>query len=79
MDSPEWERKGRTNLAATETAQRIAGTTKAWGVQRFGLKYSSGTLSHEKLMNSKSHPTWIGRGQQGHLRETRNRSRTLCG
>ena len=33
-------------------ARRIAATAKALGIARFDLKYSAGTLSHEKLMRS---------------------------
>jgi probable LLM family oxidoreductase len=44
---------GSLYVGSPETvAQRIATTVQALGVQRFELKYSSGTLSHEKLMNS---------------------------
>jgi len=33
-------------------ARRIADTARALGVSRFDMKYSAGTLSHEKLMRS---------------------------
>jgi len=33
-------------------ARRIAATTKALGISRFDMKYSSGTLPHDKLMRS---------------------------
>jgi hypothetical protein len=33
-------------------ARRIAATTKALGIARFDMKYSSGTLPHDKLMRS---------------------------
>jgi len=31
-------------------ARRIAATVKALGLARFDMKYSAGTLSHEKIM-----------------------------
>ena len=33
-------------------ARKIASVAKALGLSRFSLKYSAGTLSHEKLMAS---------------------------
>ncbi|MET8156819.1 hypothetical protein ABZT47_10635 [Sphaerisporangium sp. NPDC005289] len=33
-------------------AAKIAGTVRTLGVDRFELKYSSGTLPHEKLMTT---------------------------
>jgi hypothetical protein len=33
-------------------AKRIAATSEALGIQRFDMKYSSGTLSHERMMRS---------------------------
>lgn len=45
--------RGSLYVGSPETvAQRIAATIKALGVQRFELKYSAGTLSHDKLMSS---------------------------
>jgi len=44
---------GSQYIGSPETvAQKIAATIRALGVQRFDLKYSSGTLPHEKLMSS---------------------------
>jgi hypothetical protein len=31
-------------------ARKIAATAKALGISRFDLKYSAGTLSHDKMM-----------------------------
>jgi alkanesulfonate monooxygenase SsuD/methylene tetrahydromethanopterin reductase-like flavin-dependent oxidoreductase (luciferase family) len=42
---------GSLYVGAPETvASRIATTAKALGVSRFHMKYSAGTLSHEKIM-----------------------------
>jgi probable LLM family oxidoreductase len=42
---------GSLYVGSPETvARKIAATVKALGVRRFDLKYSAGTLSHEKLM-----------------------------
>jgi probable LLM family oxidoreductase len=44
---------GSLYVGAPETmARRIAATAKALGVARFDMKYSSGTLPHDKLMRS---------------------------
>jgi probable LLM family oxidoreductase len=44
---------GSLYLGAPETvARRIAATAKALGIARFDMKYSSGTLPHDKLMRS---------------------------
>jgi probable LLM family oxidoreductase len=44
---------GSLYVGAPETvARRIAATTKALGIARFDMKYSSGTLPHDKLMRS---------------------------
>ena len=45
--------QGSLYVGAPETvARRIAATAKALGIARFDMKYSSGTLPHEKLMRS---------------------------
>ncbi len=45
--------QGSTYAGAPETvAMKIAATVKALGADRFDLKYSSGTTSHEKMMKS---------------------------
>ncbi|MEL4318682.1 LLM class flavin-dependent oxidoreductase [Leifsonia sp. YIM 134122] len=45
--------EGALNVGSPETvARKIAATVRDLGVQRFDLKYSNGTLSHEKLMHS---------------------------
>ncbi|GAA1660846.1 LLM class flavin-dependent oxidoreductase [Catellatospora bangladeshensis] len=45
--------QGSLYVGSPETvAQKIANTVRSLGVQRFELKYSAGTLPHEKLMNS---------------------------
>jgi probable LLM family oxidoreductase len=45
--------QGALFVGAPETvANKIAGTVRALGVSRFDLKYSNGTLPHEKLMTS---------------------------
>jgi probable LLM family oxidoreductase len=42
---------GSLYIGSPETvARKIAATTKALGIARFDMKYSAGTLSHEKLM-----------------------------
>ena len=42
---------GSLYVGAPETvAHRIATTAKALGISRFHMKYSAGTLSHEKIM-----------------------------
>jgi alkanesulfonate monooxygenase SsuD/methylene tetrahydromethanopterin reductase-like flavin-dependent oxidoreductase (luciferase family) len=42
---------GSLYVGAPETvASRIATTAKALGISRFHMKYSAGTLSHEKIM-----------------------------
>jgi alkanesulfonate monooxygenase SsuD/methylene tetrahydromethanopterin reductase-like flavin-dependent oxidoreductase (luciferase family) len=44
---------GALHLGGPETvARRIAATVKALGIQRFDLKYSAGTLPHERMMRS---------------------------
>lgn len=44
---------GSLYVGSPETvARKIAATVKALGISRFDLKYSSGTVSHEKLMRS---------------------------
>jgi len=44
---------GSLYVGAPETvARRIAATVKALGIARFDMKYSSGTLPHDKLMRS---------------------------
>ena len=44
---------GSLYAGAPETvARRIAGAAKALGIARFDMKYSSGTLPHDKLMRS---------------------------
>ena len=44
---------GSAYVGSPETvARKIAATVKALGVDRFDLKYSSGTLPHEQLMHS---------------------------
>lgn len=45
--------KGSLYCGSPETvARKIAGTARALGIARFDMKYSAGTLSHEKLMRS---------------------------
>jgi hypothetical protein len=42
---------GSIYVGSPETvARRIGATVKALGLQRFDMKYSAGTLSHEKIM-----------------------------
>ena len=44
---------GALNVGAPETvARKIAATAKALGISRFDMKYSQGTLPHDKLMRS---------------------------
>jgi alkanesulfonate monooxygenase SsuD/methylene tetrahydromethanopterin reductase-like flavin-dependent oxidoreductase (luciferase family) len=44
---------GALFVGSPETvAQKIAGTVRALGLSRFDLKYSSGTLPHERLLRS---------------------------
>ena len=44
---------GSLYVGAPETvARKIAATAKALGIMRFDLKYSAGTLAHDKLMRS---------------------------
>jgi probable LLM family oxidoreductase len=44
---------GALNVGSPETvARKIADTVRALGVSRFDLKYSSGTLPHERMMRS---------------------------
>jgi alkanesulfonate monooxygenase SsuD/methylene tetrahydromethanopterin reductase-like flavin-dependent oxidoreductase (luciferase family) len=44
---------GSLYVGAPETvARRIAATAKALGIARFDMKYSAGTLPHDKLMRS---------------------------
>ena len=56
MTRAEFEREveqGSLYAGSPETvARKIAATVKALGVQRFQLKYSAGTLAHDKLMRS---------------------------
>ena len=43
--------RGALHVGAPETvAHKIAKTAKALGIVRFDLKYSAGTLAHDKLM-----------------------------
>ena len=44
---------GALHIGAPETvARKIAATAKALGIVRFDMKYSQGTLPHDKLMRS---------------------------
>ena len=44
---------GSLYVGSPETvAKKIAKTMKTLGVKRFDMKYSSGTLGHEKMMKS---------------------------
>ena len=44
---------GALYVGSPETvARKIVATVRALGVDRFDMKYSAGTLSHEKLMRS---------------------------
>jgi probable LLM family oxidoreductase len=44
---------GALNVGAPETvARKIAATAKVLGISRFDMKYSQGTLPHDKLMHS---------------------------
>ncbi|RKR85849.1 putative LLM family oxidoreductase [Micromonospora pisi] len=46
-------RDGAMHVGSPETvARKIAATVSALGVQRFDLKYSSGTLPHERMMTA---------------------------
>ncbi len=46
-------RHGALHLGSPETvARKLAATIKTLGIQRFDLKYSAGTLPHERLMRS---------------------------
>lgn len=46
-------REGALHVGSPETvAQKIADTVRTLGIQRFDLKYSSGTIPHEPLMNA---------------------------
>ena len=58
---------GSLYVGSPETvARKIAATAKALGVARFDMKYSAGTLSHEKMMRSielygrQGHPAGAG-------------------
>ena len=43
--------RGALHVGAPETvARKIAATAEALGIERFDLKYSAGTLAHDKLM-----------------------------
>ncbi|MBN9169489.1 MAG: LLM class flavin-dependent oxidoreductase, partial [Microbacterium sp.] len=45
--------EGSVYAGSPETvARKIADTVKALGVDRFDLKFSNGTMSHEKMMRS---------------------------
>jgi alkanesulfonate monooxygenase SsuD/methylene tetrahydromethanopterin reductase-like flavin-dependent oxidoreductase (luciferase family) len=45
--------RGSLYVGAPETvARKIAATVRELGASRFGMKYSAGTLSHDKLMRS---------------------------
>ncbi len=45
--------QGALHVGSPETvARKIAATAKALGVARFDMKYSAGTLSHDKMMRS---------------------------
>ena len=45
--------QGALNVGAPETvARKIAATARALGIARFDMKYSQGTLPHDKLMRS---------------------------
>jgi len=56
MSKAEFEQEiqhGSLYLGSPETvAQKIAATVRALGVARFDLKYSAGTLSHDKMMRA---------------------------
>src|SRR6201999_632764 len=56
MSRADFEREiehGSLYVGAPETvARKIAATVKALGAARFGMKYSAGPLSHEKMMRS---------------------------
>jgi alkanesulfonate monooxygenase SsuD/methylene tetrahydromethanopterin reductase-like flavin-dependent oxidoreductase (luciferase family) len=45
--------EGALYVGSPETvARKIADTVRALGIQRFDMKFSTGTLSHEKMMRS---------------------------
>ena len=45
--------EGALYVGSPETvARKIAGTVRTLGIQRFDMKFSTGTLSHEKMMRS---------------------------
>src|ERR1700726_1311571 len=49
---PQEVERGALHVGAPETvARKIAKTAKALGIVRFDLKYSAGTLAHDKLMH----------------------------
>ena len=56
MTRAEFEREaehGSLYVGSPETvARKIAATAKALGVARFDMKYSAGTLPHDKMMRS---------------------------
>jgi probable LLM family oxidoreductase len=46
-------REGAWHVGSPETvAQKVAATIKALGIQRFDLKYSAGTLPHDRMMTA---------------------------
>ncbi len=46
-------REGAWHVGSAETvAQKVAATVQALGIQRFDLKYSAGTLPHDKMMTA---------------------------
>jgi probable LLM family oxidoreductase len=56
MQRADFEReadRGALHVGSPETvARKIAATAKALGVMRFDMKYSAGTLSHDKIMRN---------------------------
>jgi alkanesulfonate monooxygenase SsuD/methylene tetrahydromethanopterin reductase-like flavin-dependent oxidoreductase (luciferase family) len=56
MQRADFERElghGALHVGSPETvARKIAATAKALGVARFDMKYSAGTLAHDKMMRS---------------------------
>jgi alkanesulfonate monooxygenase SsuD/methylene tetrahydromethanopterin reductase-like flavin-dependent oxidoreductase (luciferase family) len=56
MTRDEFDRDATTGAlivgSPTTVADKIVRAAKALGLSRFDLKYSNGTLSHEKLMTS---------------------------
>jgi alkanesulfonate monooxygenase SsuD/methylene tetrahydromethanopterin reductase-like flavin-dependent oxidoreductase (luciferase family) len=56
MTRAEFDREadsGSLYVGSPETvARKIATTAKALGISRFDMKYSAGSLGHEKLMRS---------------------------